>query len=82
VPKRFDSPEQTRPFEDIKGKLDLINVEAVPSAAASSPVGGAPSPSSRAPDGQLPSSPHGLLHLRPMTIVMNGGEEMEFGPVT
>jgi hypothetical protein len=83
VPKSFDSPEETRPVEDIKGKLDIINVEPVPSVAAPSPVGGTPSPSNRAPGPTAAKqSTWAYFICGRMTIVMNGGEETEFGPVT
>ena len=30
IRKSLDSPEETRPFEDGKGKLELVNLEGVP----------------------------------------------------
>ncbi len=82
IQKSFDAPEETRPFEAGKGKLDLLNVEsgAVGRAVFEpgwqwskhvKPIAGTDS---------CQASHMGYVVSGHMKIVMDDGEEGEFGP--
>jgi quercetin dioxygenase-like cupin family protein len=82
IRKSLDAPEETRPFEEGMGKLDLVNVE-------SGPVGrGVFEPGWRwskhvKPIAQTDScqGPHMGYYLSGrMHVVMDDGQEMDFGP--
>src|SRR5438270_7744050 len=78
----LNSPEETRPFEDGKGRLELVNLDAGPVGRATfepgwkwsqhvKPIAG--TDSCRAP--HLGYYVSGRMH-----VVMDDGEETEFGP--
>ncbi|MCA2209193.1 cupin domain-containing protein [Nocardia rosealba] len=78
----FDAPEETRPFEQNKGRLDLVNTEA-------GPVGRAVfEPGWRWSDHVKPiagtdscQAPHiGYCLSGRIVVAMDDGEQQEFGP--
>lgn len=82
VRKSLDSPEETRPFEDGKGKLELVNVDRGPIGRATfepgwqwskhvKPIAGTDS---------CRAAHMGYVISGRMKVVMDDGEEMEFGP--
>ncbi|MFF7249217.1 cupin domain-containing protein [Embleya sp. NPDC008237] len=81
VRKNFASPEETRPFEADKGKVDLVSLNAIPVGRGTfepgwrwsehvKPIAGTDS---------CQASHVGLTLSGRMHIVMDDGEEMEFG---
>jgi quercetin dioxygenase-like cupin family protein len=82
VKKSLDSPEETRPFEDGKGKLELVNLESGAVGRATfepgwqwskhvKPIAGTES---------CQASHMGYFVSGRMAIRMDDGEELEFGP--
>lgn len=82
VRKSFDSPEETRPFEDSMGKLELVNLEAGPVGRGTfqpgwqwskhvKPIAGTDS---------CQAAHMGYVVSGRMKIVMDDGQELEFGP--
>ncbi len=81
VRMNLDSPEETRPFEDGKGKLDLVNVDAGPVGRATFEPGWKWSKHVK-PIAQTEScqAPHLAYYISGrMMVVMDDGEEAEFG---
>ncbi|MFJ2839619.1 cupin domain-containing protein [Nocardia sp. MH4] len=80
--KNFDAPEETRPFEQDKGRLDLVNLDSGPVGRAVfepgwrwslhvKPIAGTDSC----------QAPHmGYCLSGRMVVVMDDGEQQEFGP--
>jgi quercetin dioxygenase-like cupin family protein len=82
VRKSFDAPEEVRPFEDGAGHLDLVNVDRGPVGRAVfepgwqwskhvKPIAGTDS---------CQSAHMGYIVSGRMKVVMDDGEEAEFGP--
>ncbi|MFD0147194.1 MULTISPECIES: cupin domain-containing protein [unclassified Streptomyces] len=82
VSRSFDSADETRPFEDSKGRLDLINAESGPVGRAVfepgwkwsqhvKPIAGTDS---------CEASHVGYVVSGRMKVVMNDGESAEIGP--
>ena len=78
----LDSPEETRPFEDGKGRLDLVNMDAGPIGRAVfepgwqwskhvKPIAGTES---------CEAAHFGYFLSGRMKVVMDDGQEDEFGP--
>jgi quercetin dioxygenase-like cupin family protein len=78
----LDAPEETRPFEDGKGKLELVNVDTGPVGRATfesgwrwskhvKPIAGTDS---------CQAAHLGYYISGRMHVVMDDGEEAEFGP--
>jgi quercetin dioxygenase-like cupin family protein len=82
VKKSFDSPEETRPFEDGMGQLELVDLEAGPVGRATfqpgwqwskhvKPIAGTDS---------CMAAHRGYFVSGRMKVVMDSGEEIEYGP--
>jgi len=82
IRKSLDSPEETRPFEDGKGKLELVNLEGGPVGRATfepgwqwskhvKPIAGTES---------CQAAHMGYFVSGRMKVVMDDGEEMDYGP--
>ena len=82
VRKSLDAPEETRPFQDGMGKLELVNLDAGGVGRATfqpgwqwskhvKPIAGTDS---------CQAAHMGYVIAGRMKIVMDDGEEMEFGP--
>jgi quercetin dioxygenase-like cupin family protein len=82
IRKSLDSPEETRPFKDGKGKLELVNLESGPVGRATfepgwkwsehvKPIAGTDS---------CQAAHMGYFVSGRMKVVMDSGEEMEYGP--
>src|SRR5438046_10462388 len=82
VKKSLDAPEETRPFEDGKGKLELVNLDGGPVGRATfqpgwqwskhvKPIAGTDS---------CQAAHMGYFISGRMKIVMDDGEEAEFAP--
>ena len=82
VRKSLDTPEETRPFNDGMGKLELVNIGAGPVGRATFQPGWQWSkhvkPIAKTDSCQAPHM--GYFIAGRMKIVMDDGEEMEFGP--
>jgi quercetin dioxygenase-like cupin family protein len=82
VRKSLNSPEETRPFEDGKGKLELVNLKAGPVGRATFEPGWQWSkhvkPIAKTDSCQAPHM--GYFISGRMKVVMDDGEEMEYGP--
>ena len=78
----LDSPEEVRPFEDGKGKLELVNLAAGPVGRATFEPGWKWSthvkPIAKTDSCQAPHM--GYVISGRMKVVMDDGEETEFGP--
>jgi len=82
IRKSLDEPEETRPFEDGKGKLDLINVDSGGVGRAVFEPGWQWSKHVK-PIAQTESceaAHRGVVLAGRIKIVMDDGEEQEFGP--
>ena len=82
VRKSLDTPEETRPFEDGMGKLELVNLEGGAVGRATFQPGWKWSKHVK-PIAQTDScqAAHlGYFIGGRMKVVMDDGEEMEFGP--
>jgi hypothetical protein len=81
IRESLDSPEETRPFEDGMGQLQLVNLEAGPVGRATFQPGWQWSkhvkPSPRPIVAKLPTRPTSPVAWK---VVMDDGEEMELGP--
>jgi quercetin dioxygenase-like cupin family protein len=78
----LNAPEETRPFEDGMGKLELVNLEAGPVGRATFQPGWRWSEHVK-PIAQTEScrAAHmGYVISGRMRVVMDDGQEMEFGP--
>jgi len=82
VRKSLDAPEETRPFEEGKGKLELVNLDGGAVGRATfepgwqwsrhvKPIAGTDS---------CQAAHMGYVIAGRMKIVMDDGQEMEFGP--
>jgi hypothetical protein len=82
IRKSLDSPDETRPFEDGKGQLKLVNLEAGPIGRATfepgwqwskhvKPIAGTDS---------CEAAHLGYFVSGRMKVVMDDGEEMDYGP--
>ena len=82
IRKSIDSPEETRPFQDGKGHLDLVSLQGAPVGRATfepgwqwskhvKPIAGTDS---------CEAAHTGYFISGRMKVVMDDGEEMEFGP--
>ena len=82
VRKSFDSPEETRPFEQDTGKLELVTIDGGPVGRATfkpgwqwskhvKPIAGTDS---------CQSAHMGYIMSGRMKVVMDDGQEDEFGP--
>lgn len=82
IRKRFDSPDETRPFEEGKGRLDLVNSEYGSLGKATFEPGWQWSkhvkPIAKT-DSCLTTHTAYVISGR-IKVVMNDGEEMEYGP--
>jgi quercetin dioxygenase-like cupin family protein len=78
----LNAPEETRPFEDGKGKVELVNVAAGPVGRATFEPGWRWSEHVKPIAGtDSCQAPHlGYYVSGRMHVVMDDGEEMEFGP--
>ena len=78
----LDSPEETRPFEDGKGKVELVNLAAGPVGRATFEPGWRWSTHVKpiAKTDSCQAAHLGYYVSGRMKIVMDDGEEMEFGP--
>lgn len=82
IRKSFDHPEETRPFEDGMGKLELINVESGAVGRAVFQPGWQWSKHVKpiAKTDSCQASHMGYMVGGRMKVVMDDGEEAEFGP--
>ena len=82
VRKSFDSPEETRPFDKDTGKLELVNIDGGPVGRATfkpgwqwskhvKPIAGTDS---------CQAAHMGYIMSGHMKVVMDDGQEDEFGP--
>jgi quercetin dioxygenase-like cupin family protein len=82
VRKSFDTPDETRPFEDGSGKLELVNTDGGPVGRATfepgwrwsthvKPIAGTDS---------CQAAHTGYFVSGRMKVVMDDGEEIEYGP--
>jgi len=82
IRKSLDSPEETRRFEDGKGRLDLVNTQAGAVGRATFEPGWQWSkhvkPIAKTDSCQAPHM--GYYVSGRMTVRMDDGEEIEFGP--
>ena len=78
----LNSPEETRPFEDGKGKLELVNMQEGPVGRATFEPGWKWSEHVKPIAGtDSCQAPHlGYYVSGRMHVVMDDGEETEFGP--
>ncbi|GGN93102.1 hypothetical protein GCM10011610_54810 [Nocardia rhizosphaerihabitans] len=82
IRKNFDDPEETRPFEQDKGRLDLVNLDSGPVGRAVFEPGWRWSEHVK-PIAQTDScqAPHmGYCLSGKLAVVMDDGEQQEFGP--
>ncbi|RNL55628.1 cupin domain-containing protein [Arthrobacter oryzae] len=82
VRKSLDSPEETRPFEDGKGQLQLVNLEEGAVGRATFLPGWRWSEHVKpiAKTESCQASHMGYFVSGRMKVVMDDGEEMEYGP--
>lgn len=82
VRKSLDSPEETRPFNDGMGRLDLVNVNGAAVGRATFEPGWQWSkhvkPIAGTDSCQIPHTCYFISGR--MKVVMDSGEELEFGP--
>jgi quercetin dioxygenase-like cupin family protein len=78
----FDKPEEVRPFESSSGKLELVNLEAGPVGRATFEPGWKWSKHVKpiAGTASCMSAHMGYFISGHMKVVMDNGEEAEFGP--
>jgi len=77
IGKSLDSPAETRPFQDGTGELQLVNLEAGPVGRATFQPGWSGRNTSRS---LRPTAVKLPFVSGRMKVVMDDGEEMEFGP--
>ena len=82
VRKNLDAPEETRPFEDGMGQVDLVNIEAGPVGRVTFWPGWRWSKHVKPIAGTgTCQAPHlGYFISGHMNVVMDDGQETEFGP--
>jgi mannose-6-phosphate isomerase-like protein (cupin superfamily) len=82
IQKSFDSPEETRPFEQDSGKLELVNLDAGAVGRATLEPGWQWSKHVKpiAGTASCQADHMGYFISGRMKIVMDDGEEAEFGP--
>lgn len=82
VRKSFDAPEETRPFEDAKGKLELVNLEGGAVGRATFEPGWQWSKHVKpiAKTDSCQAAHMGYVVSGRMKVVMDDGDEAEFGP--
>ena len=82
IRKSFDSPEESRPFEDGMGQVDLVNLEHGSVGRATFQPGWQWSKHVKpiAKTDSCQAAHTGYFIAGRMRIVMDNGEEMEFGP--
>jgi|SRR5882757_491303 hypothetical protein len=82
IRKSFDSPEETRPFEAGTGHLDLVNLDAGPVGRAVFQPGWQWSKHVKpiAKTDSCEAAHVGYLVSGHLNIVMDDGEQLEFGP--
>ncbi|MFE4837907.1 cupin domain-containing protein [Arthrobacter sp. NPDC056691] len=82
IRKNFDSPEETRPFEDGKGQLQLVNVEGGAVGRATFEAGWRWSEHVKpiAKTDSCQAAHMGYFISGRMKVVMDDGEEIEYGP--
>ncbi len=82
VQKTFDSPEEVRPFEEDSGQLEMVNLNGIGVGRATFKPGWKWSKHVKPIAGtDSCQAPHmGYFISGRMKIVMDDGEEMEFGP--
>lgn len=81
IRKSFDSPEETRPFEDGKGQLQLVNVEGGAVGRATFEAGWRWSEHVKpiAKTDSCQAAHMGYFISGRMKVVMDDGEEIEYG---
>ncbi|WP_314194255.1 cupin domain-containing protein [uncultured Arthrobacter sp.] len=82
IRKSFDSPEETRPFEDGKGQLQLVHMEGGGVGRATFEAGWRWSQHVKpiAQTDSCQAAHKGYFVSGRMKVVMDDGEEMEYGP--
>jgi mannose-6-phosphate isomerase-like protein (cupin superfamily) len=82
IRKSFDSPEEVRPFEGDSGELALVNLDEGPVGRATFLPGWRWSENVKpiAKTDSCEASHMGYFVSGRMKVVMNDGEEMEYGP--
>ena len=82
IKMNFDKPEEVRPFESSSGKLELINIEGGPVGRATFEPGWQWSKHVKpiAGTASCQSAHTGYFVSGRMKVVMDDGEEAEFGP--
>jgi mannose-6-phosphate isomerase-like protein (cupin superfamily) len=82
IRKSFDSPEETRPFEDGKGQLQLVHMEGGGVGRATFEAGWRWSQHVKpiAKTDSCQAAHQGYFVSGRMKVVMDDGEEMEYGP--
>ncbi len=82
IRKSLDSPEETRPFKDGKGKLELVNLDSAPVGRATFEPGWRWSSHVKpiAKTDSCQSAHLGYYVSGRMVVRMDDGEELEFGP--
>ena len=82
IRKSLDAPEETRPFTEGKGKLDLVNMDAGPVGRATFEPGWQWSKHIKpiAKTESCQSAHLAYVMSGRMKVVMDDGEEKEFGP--
>jgi quercetin dioxygenase-like cupin family protein len=82
IRKSLDSPEETRPFEEGKGKLELVNVEGGPVGRATFEPGWQWSKHVKPIAGTESCQAAHMAYFVSgrMKVVMDDGEEMDYGP--
>lgn len=82
VRKSLDSPEETRPFEEGKGKMEVVKLESGPVGRGTFEPGWKWSKHVKpiAKTDSCQAAHMGYVVSGRMKVVMNDGQEMEFGP--
>ena len=82
IRKSLDSPDETRPFEDGKGQLKLVNLEGGPVGRGTFEPGWQWSKHVKpiAGTGSCEAAHLGYFVSGRMKVVMDDGEEMDYGP--
>ena len=82
IRKSLDTPEETRPFEQGMGKLEVVNIEAGPVGRATFQPGWRWSKHVKpiAQTDSCQAAHMGYFISGRMKVVMDDGQEMEFGP--
>jgi quercetin dioxygenase-like cupin family protein len=82
IRKSLDAPDETRPFEEEKGKLQLVNIEGAPVGRATFQPGWQWSKHIKPIAGTESCEAAHMAYFVSgrMKVVMDDGEEMEYGP--